>query len=284
MPRRPMPDPLIVPLQPSAQPDRLVIARPPDSQNDSRQHLVEQFLQTRSLSTRSQTAYQQDLNRFMRWSDSAWETVTQRQIALFKADLLEQQLALTTVNRTLKTLKTFYDWMVSSHSIRANPAIAVTLLKLEEPDIQALSATEVASIYQAAATSKSPNRDLALVSVLLHGLRVEEISALNLEDYDGTQLCIRQTARSDSHSIPLASEAIAHLDRLVDWRVQGERLNPDSPIFLSYSRRSYGQRLTYWGIRDVIDAIKAATQIDLNPQRFRQTFAIDGMTRIDKEN
>jgi integrase/recombinase XerD len=219
----------------------------------------------------------------MRWSDLAWEGVTQRQIALFKADLLErQQLAPTTVNRILATLKTFYGWMVNSNLIQTNPAIAVTLLKLEEPNAQALSATEIASLYQAVAASKFPNRDLALVSVLLNGLRVEEISALNLGDYDGTQLCIRQLSHPQPHSVPLASEAIAHLDRLVDWRQQGELLNPESPIFLSYSRRSYGQRLTYWGIRDVIDALKESTQIDLHPQRFRQTFAIgliqQGMT------
>jgi integrase/recombinase XerD len=264
MPRRPTPD-------------RLVTAQIPQNPIELRQQRVDQFLQTRSLSISSQKAYQQDFNRFMRWSDLAWEAVTPRQIALFKADLLnEQRLALATVNRVLTTLKNFYGWMAVSNQIQLDPTATLTPLKLEKPEAQALSEAEVATIYQAAAIGKFPFRDPALVSVLLHGLRVEEIAVLNLEHYDGTQIWINQTSQPSQHLgksfVPLDSEAIANLDRFLDWRQQQGLLNPENPLFLSYSRRSYGQRLTYWGIRDVIDAIKEATQIDLHPQRFRQTF------------
>ena len=279
MPRRPTPDPIIVSLQPVAQPDRLALAQIPQP-IESRQQRVDQFLQTRSLSPSSQKAYQQDFNRFMRWSDLAWEALTQRQIALFKGHLLdEQQLALATVNRVLTTLKNFYGWMVASSQMQNNPTIATTLLKLEEPEAQALSEAEVTAIYQAAAVSKFPFRDPALISVLLHGLRLEEIAALSLIHYDKTQIWIdRPSYPIGKHFVPLSSEAIAALDRFLDWRrSQGEPLNPESPLFLSYSRRSYGQRLTYWGIRDVIDVIKEATQLDLHPQRFRQTFTISLM-------
>ena len=277
MPRRPTPDPLIIPLHPErVPPDRLVIAQVPQNPIKLRQQRVDQFLQTRSLSLSSQKAYQQDFNRFMRWSDLAWEAVTPRQIALFKADLLNQRLALATVNRALTTLKNFYGWMAVSNQMQIDPTATLTLLKLEKPEAQALSETEIATIYQAAAIGKFPFRDPALVSVLLHGLRVEEVSVLDLKNYDGTQIQICQppdrAKQIRGGYVPLDSEAIANLDRFLDWRQEQEPLNPENPLFLSYSRRSYGQRLTYWGIRDVIDALKKATQIDLHPQRFRQTF------------
>ena len=231
MPRRPTPDPLIVSLYPErVPPDRLVTAQVAQNPTEVRQQRVDQFLQTRSLSPSSQKAYQQDFNRFMRWSDLAWEAVTPRQIALFKADLLNQRLALATVNRVLTTLKNFYGWMVVSNQIQIDPAVTLTLLKLEKPEAQALSETEIATIYQAAAIGKFPFRDPALVSVLLHGLRVEEVSVLDLKNYDGTQIQICQPPERAKQirggDVPLDSEAIANLDRFFRLATRAGTVKP----------------------------------------------------------
>jgi integrase/recombinase XerD len=283
MPRRPIPDPVIIPsstqIARSASPTSVVTPSQPPT--DLRQSRVDEFLMARSLSDNSKKAYQQDLQRFMDWTQTAWAAVTPRQVALFKDDLLEEKfLAPATVNRVLTTLKNFYGWMVDSEYVAKNPTKTIDLLELESPEAQDLSEAELASIYQVAAGSNYCERNTALVSILLHGLRAAEVSALNLEDYDGTRLHVRK-AKSDSKGyVPLKEKARIDLDAYLEWRSQqGEELQPASPLFISRSRRSFGKRLTYWGIRDVVDAIQQVTGIDLHAHRFRHTFATDLVLR-----
>lgn len=279
MPLGPVPEPVIVPLSTQItysgkQAPAIANDRQP---TDLRQSRVDEFLMARSLSVNSKKAYQQDLQRFMDWTQTAWGAVTPRQVALFKDDLLEEKsLAQATANRVLTTLKNFYKWMVDSEYVAKNPTKAIDLLELESPEAQDLSEAELVSIYQVAAKSSYCERNTALVSILLHGLRAAEVSALNLEDYDGMRLHIRK-AKSDSKGyVPLKQKARMDLDTYLEWRsLQGEELQPTSPLFISRSRHSLGKRLTYWGIRDVVDAIKQETGIDLHAHRFRHTFATD---------
>jgi len=79
--------------------------------------------------------------------------------------------------------------------------------KLKEPTAQNLKPEELELIYQVAADSNLPKRNIALLSVLLHGLRASEASALNLEDYDGQRLTIRQ-AKADIGTVPLSKREI----------------------------------------------------------------------------
>lgn len=283
MPLGPVPEPVIVPLSTQIahsgkQAPAIANAHQP---TDLRQSRVDEFLMARSLSANSKKAYQQDLQRFMDWTQTAWGAVTPRQVALFKDDLLEEKsLARATVNRVLTTLKNFYGWMVDSEYVTKNPTKTIDLLELESPLAQDLSEAELVSIYQVAAKSNYCERNTALVSILLHGLRAAEVSALNLEDYDGMRLHIRK-AKSDSKGyVPLKQKARMDLDTYLEWRRQlGEELQPTSPLFISRSRRSRGKRLTYWGIRDVVDTIKQETGIDLHAHRFRHTFATDLVLR-----
>ncbi len=44
-------------------------------------------------------------------------------------------------------------------------------------------------------------------------------------------------------------------------------------IFVSHSRRNQGERLSYDGIRKVVEAICLMTGLDLHAHQFRHTFA-----------
>ena len=80
---------------------------------DLRQSRVDEFLASRSLQPKSRKAYQADLRIFMDWCDLAWGDVSRRKVTQFKTFLLkERELALSSVNRVLRTLKSFYRWML----------------------------------------------------------------------------------------------------------------------------------------------------------------------------
>ncbi len=274
MPQQPIPDPVILPLSAISTPQ--TFGEPHPQATDPRYLQVDEFLQTRSLSINSQRAYRQDLQRFLTWAQTGWAQITQRQVAQFKTYLIqEKQLAPATVNRTLTTLKKFYSWLAESDQVSKNPTTAVSLLNLTEPEAQDLSQQEVQQILAIAQDGALAERDVALISVLLHGLRAEEAAALNIKDYDGTRLQIRREHHPPGF-VPLKAQARQALDVYLAWRQQqGEAMSGDRPLFISYSRRSQGQRLSYWGIRNVVDRIAKVANISLYTHRFRHTFATD---------
>lgn len=242
---------------------------------------VEEFLQARSLAPKTQKAYRQDLQQFLDWNDQSWAGVTPRQIAQFKAHLMrtdvetgQRVLSDATVRRVLGTIKNFFGWMTRSRYISFDPTTEVELPKLEEPEAQNLSPAEVELIYQAIGQSSMPERNLALISVLLHGLRANEASALNREDFDGRRLRIRAAKADSKGLVPLTEAAIEILENYLSWRQdQGEVIQPTSPLFVSHSPRNRRQRLSYEGIRKVVDAIALETGIDFYAHRCRHTFA-----------
>lgn len=179
-----------------------------------------------------------------------------------------------TVYRTLGTLKNLYGWMFRSRYVNHDPTTEVDKPKLKEPTAQNLTDEALMSIYQVVANSNLPERNVALISVLLHGLRASEAAALNLEDYDGQRLIIREAKADSKGTVPLTSKAKSDLDAYLKWRqIKGDVFQPSTPLFVSHSRRNKGERLSYDGIRKVVKLIERKTGFDLHAHQFRHTFA-----------
>lgn len=253
--------------------------------SDLRQVKVEEFLAARSLQPKSRKAYQSDLQIFMDWNDSAWGEVTRRKVTQFKNYLIkERRLALSSVNRVLQTLKTFYRWLLRSEYVTADPTIAVQLERLPEATSQDLDEDEILKIYEAIALGKYPERDRAIFTVLLHGLRAEELCNLNVGNYVNGELVIPVAKWDSKGEVPLTKLGLSHLDSYLDWhRAKGVELLPESPLFVSYSNRSQGKRLTYWGVRHLMDDLSEKTGIDLHAHRGRHTFATNLIVKYELE-
>lgn len=273
--QHPVPEPIIMPLKPAKTKSAsvLAIAEPP---TDLRQLRVEEFLQARSLQPKSRKAYQRDLQIFLAWTAAPWNQVNRRQVAQFKQYLLQEKgLAPNSVNRTLQTLKTFFKWLMRSEYISTDPTTEVQQVKVPEPKAKDLEAEEVDRIFAAIEQQRWKERNRALWAVLLHGLRAEEVSNLNLVDYTGEELIVRQAKHDSTGEVPLTREGKAALDIYLKWLTTqvGQVLSPEDPLFISCSPRSRGQRLTYWGIRQIVDQLAVATGIALHSHRGRHTFA-----------
>ncbi len=250
---------------------------------DVRQSRVDEFLDSRSLQPKSRKAYQADLKIFMDWCDLPWADISRRKVTQFKTFLLKERgLALSSLNRVLCTLKSFYRWMLLSEYITADPTIGIQQERLPEPDSQDLEDEEVMRIYEAINLSKVVLRDRALFSVLLHGLRAEEVCRLNIEDYCNGELVIKEAKWDSKGEVPLTKLGIQDLDAYLDWRKEKEDdLLAESPLFVSCSNRSQGKRLTYWGIRHVMDDLAEKTGIPLHSHRGRHTFATNLIVKYE---
>ncbi|KAM3090912.1 hypothetical protein ACKFKF_34040 [Phormidesmis sp. 146-12] len=118
--------------------------------------------------------------------------MTPHQVAQFKTHLLRVDLETdrrvlsdATVRRVLGTLKNSLGWMTRVRYLTFDPTIQVDLPKLVEPEAQNLTDAEVGLILQATRQLSLPERNLALMAALMHGLRANEVSNLNRADFDG---------------------------------------------------------------------------------------------------
>lgn len=137
-----------------------------------------------------------------------------------------------------------------------NPTLAVSPPIEPEPESKELTDLQIQALYAALEKrGHSRLRDTALLAVLSHGLRAEEASHLNIEDYDGKRLHIREAKQSSTGRVPLDKDASAAMNSYLEWRkAQGETLTADTPLFINFSRdpKVQGQRLSYDGVYLVV--------------------------------
>jgi integrase/recombinase XerD len=273
MPKPQVPTPQIISLA-SAAPSR-------SQPTELRQQRIDEFLMAKSLAPKTQKAYREDLARFMAWSDVAWANVTPRLVAQYKAYLMRTEpttgkriLADSSVVRILQTFKSFLGWMARSGYIDRDPSTDVVAPKLTEPEANNLSDQQVEAILNAAMATSLPERNMALLMVLVHGLRAAEASALTIGDYDGQRLKIQQAKADSKEIVPIDLDAQQWLRQYLDWRAQnGEVLADESPLFASHSNRNQGQRMGYHAIQKTMKQLSVAVGFDFHAHQFRHTFA-----------
>lgn len=267
----PLPEPHLI---------RLPSASPATSAN-LRQLRIDEFLNARSLAPNSRKAYQEDLLRFMNWTDTAWAAVTPRQVAQFKAFLLridpvtgKRSLSDASAKRILQTLKNFLGWMTQSGYLDRNPSHAVHLPKLQEPEANHLSNDQVQAILNAALESSLPERNLAVLSILRHGLRAQEVCNLTIEDFDGQRVKIRKAKADSKGTVPIDLEAQQRVQHYLQWReTQGIPLAPTDPLFASHSHRNAGQPMGYHAIQKLMKSLAKTVGFPFHAHQFRHTFA-----------
>ena len=82
------------------------------------------------------------------WCNLPWVDVSRRKVTQFKTFLLkERELALSSVNRVQRTLKSFYRWMLLSEYVVADPTIGIQQERLPDPVAKDLEDEEVLLIY-----------------------------------------------------------------------------------------------------------------------------------------
>ncbi len=252
---------------------------------ESRWSLVNEFLHTKTMARNTHRAYARELRRFVDWTSKPWTQVQTKDIARYKTYLLnpthneaQPQLSPASVSRALTALKSFFKWLQEQGYISDNPAIQVPTPPLPKPEAKHLTDEEVLALYEALQHRGDTRlRDTAILVVLDHGLRADEVSQLNVGDYDGQRLKIRKAKHNSTGFVPLSERASQAIDfYLVERRNQGEMLEAQSPLFLSQSYRSdlRGKRLGYQGIYMMIkDLAEIAGVKDCYPHRLRHTYA-----------
>ncbi|MCM2534408.1 tyrosine-type recombinase/integrase [Neobacillus pocheonensis] len=195
-------------------------------------------------------------------------------------------LAITTINRRLNSLRSFYSWAQKSNRLPHNPMEEIPDLKSADEDqekIMWLTEEEFEDLLHR--VRKTPvksrgvdpeekyRRDRAIIYLLTYaGLRVDELSNLKLTDLDLELRRIRILGKGwKLRTVPMSNTL---WQELYDWLIfraemANKKLHVEESPYVFYSQRS--AKFTVRGIQSMIESYSLPKK-KLTPHMFRHTF------------
>lgn len=269
------------------------------------------------------TNYGKDLGQFITYlsppglKPPALNDVTHRTIREFVGHLHDHGLQKSSIARKLAALRSFFKYCVREGHLQENPARLVPTPKLPKRIPSVLSAEEMNGFLNQLAEMGPPSigngeapktssrrkakapaagiakledeglllrRDRALLELLYAaGLRVSELTGLNLTDIEQKERMLRVRGKGDKERIvPYGTKAQAALDKY--WPLREQLLSQasatrgrhqDSPrteaVFLNYA----GHRLTQRSVGRIVKKYVRLVNVnwDLHPHSLRHAFA-----------
>ena len=143
--------------------------------------------------------------------------VTQNYIEEFKKHLsIKQKYTNKTVSRKLNSLKSFFRFLVNSQVIKKDPAAAVPHPKIVSKLPRILLSLEYRALRDAC---RDDNRTYAIVELMLQaGLRISEVSNLELNDIQEDKLIIKPYESHSNRVVPLNRAAREAIKRYTNER------------------------------------------------------------------
>ncbi len=269
------------------------------------------YLQDHDHAVGTVKKYTQAISLFLAWYEQEEQTpltlsaFTPIALIGYRNELQhEQQKSMSTINLRISALRAWCAWLVDQGYLVADPAVRIKLVSGEAGSKrEGLSSTQVNALLRQAQTSRDPERNYAILQVLLQtGIRLSECSRLTYGDItfgerSGT-LLVRAGKGNKVRSVPLnasARDALAicvgpHLDieKVSLKAVTAKWPKPKSshtfdPLFLSQK----GGKLTTSAMGQMIaELVKAAGELvpeETSAHYLRHTFAQSYLTQYPSD-
>jgi integrase/recombinase XerC len=223
----------------------------------------------RGASPHTIRAYRKDLELFF---ESASDEIDLSDIRGFVASEITGGRKKTTASRRLAALRSFFKFLHREGYIKANPAKLVSSPKLPKQLPRFLSVDEVFSLVEKPeGIGFLAARDRAVLELLYSsGLRVSELSALNVEDLNLREGMLKVRGKGKKERIvPVGTKA---MDALKAYMVERALLKkPHEALFLNRK----GTRLTDRGVRRIVMKYSRMLALSgkVSPHTLRHTFA-----------
>jgi integrase/recombinase XerD len=255
-----------------------------------RQH-SDQFLNfsriERGLANNSLSAYTRDLERFSHFlteNSIDLSRFQQKELDEFIDELSKANLAFSSVNRILSTLRSFYGYLEREHGV-LNPMKDVESRKIPLRLPKALTVSEITQLIDASVNDDNviSLRDKAILEFLystgarvseIVGININDISTINSESSEVRVIKLRGKGNKE-RIVPMGSFSIKALDDYL-VRVRPSLLlknskNKSDALFLN-QRGNRISRQSAWQI--VVDSAKRCGLSEgISPHVFRHSFA-----------
>ena len=190
------------------------------------------------------------------------------------ASLYGEELTAVSIRRKLAAVRGLFAFLLREGLVKINAARLLRTPKAPQKLPEVMTAEQANRLVDAVAAGKlerpHPVRDRAIFEVLYGcGLRVSELTGLNLEDVDRAEGWLRVRGKGKKErQTPLPGKAAEALERYLAQRavVRGQ-----NAVFLSYR----GKRLTRGAVFQIVKlyAVCLAQDPALHPHSFRHAYA-----------
>ena len=243
-------------------------------------HQIQQFtvyLQTeRDVSPHTLAAYRSDLSQLLTFAlREKGESVSAQE---FDHLLLRRYLAglskdtkKSSIGRKLAAIRSFFRFLLRRGVIVKNPAELISTPKKEQQLPFHLDIDQATTLMEAPdAKQKYALRDRAILELLYSsGLRVSELTGLNIGELDFAAAMVRVTGKGGKERIvPVGSRA---LEALQEYLEQRKDAAAGGAIFLN----TRGERINRRSVARIVDAhvMQIAAFKRISPHTLRHTFA-----------
>ncbi len=252
--------------------------------------LCQQFLDycryERDFSPRTLTAYEQDLQLFEEFlttfdPQSDLLEVDQTMVHQFILWQRSRQLARSTIERRLASLKSFYRFIVKRELSDNHPLTDIKFTNKSRNLPTVWSEREIVKFIELPdLTAFFGQRDRALFELLYStGARVSEASQLDWKDYQSSRPTLQIIGKGGRRRVvPLGPPAVRSLDDYRrGWNSFYRSVEPEDPLFINNRR----DRLSPRGIRYLVDKYQAISTVpkQISPHVFRHSCATHMLNR-----
>lgn len=200
--------------------------------------------------------------------------VRRKNIEEYVAYMSSHGKSAATVTRSIASIRSFFNYMLSLGVVRTNPAKDVAPVKVEHKLPQILTNQEVELfLEQPQCTDVKGYRDHAMLELLYAtGIRVSELISLDLADINIDAGFIRCAGKGKERIIPVYPAAVKALQDYIE-NVRPQMLaDPDEKaLFVNMS----GERMSRQGFWKIIKHYQEKAKIDkdITPHTLRHSFA-----------
>ena len=231
------------------------------------------FLKTeKKLGDNTINSYMLDLEDFFKTFNGSIESCTKKDILAYISTI--NGLEVSTVNRHISSLKSFFNYLVDESIIKVSPMEEVSSLKKAKKLPKYLSISEVNKLLNIPLNSEFDYRNKAMLELMYAtGLRVSELVSIEYSNIDFENSIIRINGKGKKERIiPLGEIASYYLKvYLNDYRSKLLKRNTYNQVFLN----NHGKPITRQGFNYILENIRELTGIEkeITPHVLRHSFA-----------
>lgn len=223
------------------------------------------------------SSYLRDVRQFSDWITDRSVDLTQviRDDVMKYASFLEKKgKSNATVVRSVASLKSFYQYLLSIRAVSVNPAKGFSPSRVERKLPAILSGKEVDLFLEQPDPSEPKGcRDKAMLEVLYAtGIRVSELICLNVQDVNLSVGFIRCVGKQKERIVPLYRTAIKALSTYIN-EVRPQLL--DTPEEMALFVNMSGERMSRQGFWKIVKYYQEKAEIkkEITPHTLRHSFA-----------
>jgi integrase/recombinase XerC len=176
------------------------------------------------------------------------------------------------IQRWLSSLRTFFNYCIKNQWINKNPVNGLTAPKSPKKLPKTLDVDQVNQLLSFTTANWIDFRDHAIIELLYSsGLRLAELSGLNLTELDLKECSVRVTGKGNkTRTLPVGRQAIEALKIWLQYR-QNKVATESTAMFLNI----HGKRLSPRSIQDRLKkiSIRQGMQGKIHPHMLRHSFA-----------